>query len=146
MMIAFASLVLIQTENRRTFAACVYVFFNVIAHDLIFGKYGGLMYFGTGALFDLFAILIISKFALPSKLAFHLTIICLISIVLNIIGWAMWLTYMEPTLYTLGFIALNIYTLICLIQKEPSHGRHKGNNSRISFILSYFNRRNKLNT
>jgi len=92
------------------------------------------MYYGSAALFDLLAIILIANLAIPSVLAKQIMTISVVSIIFNYFGWVLWVTYMPPTIYNWSFIVLNLCTIICLIRREPGHGRHMGNNSGHSIV------------
>jgi len=124
----FGILSLMQKTPARRFVGYVIVITEVL-HYVLFNELDGLMYYGSAALFDLLAIILIVNLAIPSALAKQMLYISGVSIVFNYIGWSLWLTYMPPTIYNWSFIVLNLCTIICLIKREPGHGRHTGNNS-----------------
>ena len=125
----FGILCLAQKIPARRFVACVIALTEAL-HYGFFNDLDGLMYYGSAALFDLLAIVLIVNLAIPTALAKQMLFISAISIAFNYIGWALWITYMPPTIYNWSFIVLNLCTIICLIKREPGHGRHTGNNSR----------------
>lgn len=129
----FGVLCLAQKIPARRFVACVIASAEVL-HYVLFNELEGLMYYGSAALFDLLAIILIVNFSIPTALAKQMLLISSVSIVFNYIGWALWLTYMPPTLYNGSFIVLNLCTIICLIRREPWHGRQMGNNSGNSIV------------
>jgi len=124
----FGILCLTQKIPARRFVACVIAATEAL-HYGFFNELDGLMYYGSAALFDLLAIILIVNLAIPTVLAKQMLFISAISIAFNYIGWTLWLTYMPPTIYNWSFIVLNLCTIICLIKREPGHGRHTGDNS-----------------
>lgn len=132
----FGILSLLQKSPARRFVGYVIVITEAL-HYVFFNELDGLIYYGSAALFDLLAIILIVNLAIPSSLAKQMIYISLVSIIFNYIGWGLWLTYMAPTLYNLGFVVLNLCTIVFLIKKEPGHGRHEGDNSGDSIVYSY---------
>lgn len=137
----FAVLCLFQRASARRFVAYIVVV-SELSHYFLFNDYAGLLYYGSAALFDLFAIMLIAKVAIPTALASQMLAIYAASIALNYAGFVLWLTYMPPTLYNFGFIILNLLTIICLIKREPGHGRQDAGDSGDSILYrySYFSR------
>jgi len=132
----FGVLCLVQKIPARRFVACVIAGTEVL-HYGFFNDLDGIMYYGSAALFDLLTIILIVNLAIPTALAKQMLFVSAISIAFNYIGWMLWLTYMPPTLYNWSFIVLNLCTIICLIKREPGHGRHAGDNNRGSIVYSY---------
>jgi len=141
MLCIFGVLCLTQKIPARRFVACVIAATEAL-HYGFFNELDGLMYYGSAALFDLLAIILIVNLAISTVLAKQLLYICFASIIFNYIGFALWITYMSPTLYNWSFVVLNLFTIICLIKREPGHGRHASNNNgnSIVFCHNYFSR------
>jgi len=137
----FCVLVVFQKTNSRLFPAAILSLTEII-HYVLYDSADGLLYYGTDALLDLLAIMIIAKLAIPTSLAEQILYICSASIIFNYIGLVLWLTYMSPALYNWGFVVLNLCTIICLIKREPGHGRQATDNSSDSklYRYSYFSR------
>ena len=137
----FCLLAIFQKSNSRFFPAVI-LSVTEIVHYTLYDSADGLLYYGSDALLDLLAIMIIAKFAIPTVLARQLLYICSASIIFNYIGFALWITYMSPTLYNWSFVVLNLFTIICLIKREPGHGRHASDNNGnfIVFRHNYFSR------
>lgn len=57
-----------------------------------------LMYHGSAVLADL-VIILIAGYALTGRVSFDIMYINLCAIIVNFIGWALWLEYYPPTLY-----------------------------------------------
>jgi len=133
----FGVLCLTQKIPARRFVACVIAATEAV-HYGFFNELDGLMYYGSAALFDLLAIILIVNLAIPTVLAKQILYISIVSIVLNYIGWTLWLTYMPPTVYNWSFVVLNLFTIICLIKREPGHGGRASDNSG-DFIIYHHN-------
>lgn len=135
----FCVLSLFQRSNYRVIPAVVLSLTEVI-HYSLFDSASGLLYYGSDALLDLLAIMIIAKLAIPTALAMQIMFICAASIILNYAGFAIWIAYMPPNIYNWGFVVLNLCTLICLIKREPGHGRQNAGDSSDSFVYrnNYF--------
>ena len=133
----FGILCLIQKIPARRFVACVIAGTEAL-HYGFFNDLDGLMYYGSAALFDLLAIILIVNLAIPTVLAKQMITISVVSIIFNYFGWVLWFTYMPPTIYNWSFAVLNLCTIICLIRKESSHGGHASDNSG-DFIVYHYN-------
>lgn len=106
-----------QCELNRFYIALVY-FLSVFVHDLFFSSTTGIVYYGSAAMFDLLAIIIISNIQPISKTTIAITNICFLSIVLNLIGWLIWFLYWPPLPYNAAFIILYASAFIALIRQD----------------------------
>lgn len=107
----------LQPNAQRFFAAIV---FSVItlSHDFFMSQYDGFLYYGSAALFDLFIIIITSGINPVPKMVIHLHIICMISILLNLMGWALWFFYYPPLIYNSLFIVIYLWSLVVLLRRD----------------------------
>ena len=133
---SFAIMCFLQGKPSRRFVAYV-IALSELSHYVIFNDAVGLLYYGSAALFDLLSIMIIAKLAIPTALARQMLYICSASIVFNYIGFTLWLTYMSPVLYNWGFVVINLLTIICLIKREPGHGRQNAGDSSDSKLYRH---------
>ena len=138
---AFAVMCFFQGMPSRRFVAYI-IAITELLHYLLFNDSEGLLYYGSAALFDLLAIMMIAHLAIPTSLAKQVLFICSASIVMNYAGFVLWISYLSPSLYNWGFVVLNLCTIICLIKREPGHGRQATDNSSDSklYRYSYFSR------
>lgn len=132
----FCMLSLFQRSKYRVLPAAVLALTEVI-HYWLFDSADGLLYYGSDAMLDLLAIMIIAKLAIPTALAMQVMFICVASIVLNYAGFAVWMAYMPPDIYNWGFVVLNLCTIICLLKREPGHGRQDAGDSSDSFVYRH---------
>jgi len=133
---AFAAMCFLQGMPSRRFVAYV-IAITELFHYLLFNDTEGLLYYGSAALFDLLAIMMIAHLAIPTNLAKQVLFICSASIVMNYMGFVLWIAYMSPALYNWGFVVLNLCTIICLIKREPGHGRQATDNSSGTVIYRH---------
>lgn len=87
-------------------------------HYLFMNDISGLPYYGSAALVDLAVLCFIGGFFINSNISLILCKICAISIVLNFIGWLMWMMYIKPDLYNLAYYALYSWVIIVLLQRD----------------------------
>lgn len=64
-----------------------------------------LMYHGSAVLADL-VIILIAGYALTGRVSFDIMYINLCAVIVNFIGWALWLEYYPPTLYNWSMSAI----------------------------------------
>jgi len=106
-----------QPTATRSFAAVVFV--SVAwAHELAFAHLTGLPYYasaGAGALAIIVALKLLDH---PPRIALTLVRICLVSIVLNFIGWVLWVTYSEPAPYNVATFCIFVWALITLLSRD----------------------------
>ncbi|MCK5018039.1 MAG: hypothetical protein KAS32_13365 [Candidatus Peribacteraceae bacterium] len=89
-----------------------------LMHDLYLSSLDGLFYYGSAAVFDFVVIILLSKLK-PIMLVCDIQLISLISMILNAIGWAMWMFYLSPALYNGAFIGL--YLCACFVIGRGTH-------------------------
>jgi len=133
----FCALCFIQRTQARKFAAGVFALIY-LAHYIAFNKYGGFMYYGTDAIFNLVIIFLLYKSQPATSLGLDLQFVCFASIVINAIGYVLWFSYMDPVLYNWAFVMLHFYAVYCLTRKERHYGDSEIDSS-IPFLRSYFN-------
>jgi hypothetical protein len=113
-------LVFRQPTAQRFYAACCFVVPTVL-HDFIFAKYDGLLYYGSAALTDSISVALLSIIG-SCKLAYNLQRLCLVSILLNFVGWITWTSFWSPTIYNLSFLALYTTAALLMLRKEKADG------------------------
>jgi len=138
-LILFAVAPLIQSSFDRLLVASVYIYGNVLMHETLFSSLDGLAYYGSAALADLFTIMILTSVIVSTELCGKMISICIISILLNICGWAIWFSEADPTAYNLSFAVLNAYTIYLLISGDKRHGRLGADGGRGSIVWCYLN-------
>lgn len=104
----------IMALKKRSASILMFASMNLI-HDLFFSGLDGLAYYGSAAFFDMVVYLSIDD---KPGLDKEMKLICKITISLNIIGWLMWMQYLDPAPYDFAFIILNMYAIYILIKDE----------------------------
>lgn len=117
--LAYASLLTIfrQKNVARFYAASVYLLV-AMAHELAFKDVDGPQYYGIAAMADLLIMILTSQISRMPKMVINLHRLCLVSIIGNGIGWVMWYSYMPPNLYNYFFVALYIWAIIILCERD----------------------------
>jgi hypothetical protein len=111
--------VLAQPDIYRYAAAATFACLSLV-YNGISGALDGAWYYIGAALVDLTALWVLAQIKPVPLLAIRLQYLCLASIVLNFIGWAMWFAYLEPALYDTAFIALYLVALYVLLKKDQA--------------------------
>jgi len=129
-------LCLLQPNLNRGVISGLFGLF-ILIQDVIFINVDGMAYFLSAGICDLIIIAIISKVTPTSILCYRLQVICLASIVLNLIGLLMWYSYMEPHFYNWSFVVLNSYAIYCLTRREPGYGGRASDNNGNSIVFRH---------
>ena len=137
-MIDFLTLVivgiaLLQSTTERMAIALVFASFTFV-HNTFMYTLDGFMYYGSDALFYLLVILIISGTDSKARLAIDIQKISICAIILDFIGWQMWLLYIQPTGYNVAFMALYAWTIIILLRGEPEDVGNHAMGARFHFL------------
>ena len=103
---------LFQRDAGKRKIACFYSLMTVL-HILSLGETTGLIYYGSAALFDFIILMVIIQDTKNSRLVTRLSIICLVEIVCNSIGYVMWFAYVPSTAYNITYLI--IYLIIIAI-------------------------------
>ena len=124
-----------QPNRPRFFAGLVFSGAAVFSDHLL-SSTGGYIYYIASSVFALAIIILISFIRPITKLAVSLQKICLASILLNFLGWVMWMLYMPPVMYNSLFVALYICALLTLTTRNKSDvGEYKLHSWRSSLHL-----------
>lgn len=114
-----------QPSQSRIFTATAFVG-TLIFHEIFFSASAGLVYHGWASLFYV-GIIILTSFAAPvTRLVLDIHKICLASIFINALGWALWFFYFPPAIYNIAYIGLHCWAIYALMQRT----RRKGNDFR----------------
>ena len=116
--IVLVLLALSQPNTQRLYAASVFISIT-IGHDALLSKLDGLAYYGTAASLDLLIILITAGIDPVSKMVIRLQRVCIVSVLINLMGYAAWYLYMPPTVYNIAYCMLYLWTLIIFIDRDP---------------------------
>lgn len=114
---ALAIGILFQQNAPRLYAALV--FSSIIyAHEYFMSSADGLLYYGSAALFDLIAVVILGMINPLPKMVLRLQVICMLFIFVNFAGWLLWFTYKPPFYYDLACAVLFAATLVALLLRD----------------------------
>jgi len=115
--------ILFQPTIKRLCVALSFVS-AISLHDYLLSNHEGLAYYGSAALFDL-AIMFFIRWINPiSLMSLRLSMISVISIMLNFAGWILWITYQPPTIYNYAFVALYTISILTLIKRDDNVGNN----------------------
>tara|TARA_R110000782_G_scaffold58007_4_gene121469 strand:+ start:489 stop:950 length:462 start_codon:yes stop_codon:yes gene_type:complete len=121
-----------QRAAHNLYAAVIFVSFALM-HDFIGPDLDGWAYYGSAAILDCIALILLSGIRPVTKMVFHLELILLFSIIGNFLGWVMWVNYMAPTTYDAGFVVLYLLALLALLKGTSNVGDFTGSSWRSCF-------------
>jgi hypothetical protein len=75
----------------------------------------GLAYYVSGAIAASAIVILTSFFDKVPRLVISLHKICFSAIILNAIGWLVWVFYLPPIMYNMAFIALYLWAIFTLM-------------------------------
>lgn len=104
---------ILQSDKRRM-TALVYSLL-VLIHEIFFQGLNGYWYFITAALMGVSIMVIIANLQYTTKLTENLMKISFCFIIVNFIGWLMWMTYIDLLLYQYVSILLYITAIVSLL-------------------------------
>lgn len=120
-----------QPTIQRTFCAVVFILAILALVLFTFGvSYFELDYvwrYIGAALACLSVVLITSQLSSIPDLLPNLHIVCLISVIINALGYWAWYEYKHPVLYDISFIVIYMYTIILFRTRD--YENESGNNS-----------------
>jgi hypothetical protein len=118
---ALVAAAICQPTAERFIAAAGFVAAAWI-HELFFSHLEGFAYHGTAAVGALAVMIMISRIIIPSPMIISIHRICIVSILMNFMGWVAWRAYLPPDPYNVAMLVVFIWALITLSRKEPTHG------------------------
>lgn len=130
---------LVQSNSARGRIAWCYAG-AVALHIFIFSAYEGWLYYGSAAVLALMVIMVIALADTNRRMVKNLHLICLVSILLNFIGWVMWVTYLPPFIYNVLFMLLYCAAIAAILREELDVGDTTGA-WRYSGFLGHTNKR-----
>ena len=105
-----------QLNAPRLYAALAYILVNTSCE--FFFADTDVYYYGIAAMADLLIMILTSQIRPMPKMVINLHRLCLASIVGNGIGWIMWYSYMPPDIYNYFFMALYIWAIFILCERN----------------------------
>lgn len=122
LLITMCIVALIQPNMSRLFGAVIFAGLTMV-HDIFLSDLDGLAYYGSAALTDSAIIMLTSGIFPIPVMVVRLHYICLISILVNAIGWVMWMAYLSPIVYNMTFMLIYFCVIITMIRKDTSDVR-----------------------
>lgn len=105
----------LQPDKERRTVAGVFCCATLL-HHVYMSELDGFLYYGSAAVFDLAIISILSKMHTISNIVLKLQRICVVSILVNLIGWGCWYHYLPPDIYNLAFLFIYLWVIAALLQ------------------------------
>ena len=110
----------IQPTKQRLIAALLTSAPTCWHHLGYFDVYG-FAYYGSAAVIDAGIIAALSLVRPIPKMAIRLQTLCTISIGLNVVGWVLWRTGLEPTVYNWAYVVFYASMLLTMIRRGHSN-------------------------
>ncbi len=107
---------LLQPSQSRLYTGGVFVGV-LILHEIFFSASTGLMYYGMASLFYVTIIMLTAVAAPVTRLVLDIHKICLASIFINALGWALWFFYFPPAIYNIAYLGLHCWAIYTLMQR-----------------------------
>jgi len=111
----------LQPTAERKYAGMVFAVLAAIHHALMFNVDGWLYYF-TAAIADAMVIMLTIRLRPISKVIETVHTICYISILMNFIGWVMFMSYLPHHAYNASFLLIYGWAIINLMRGESTDG------------------------
>ncbi len=135
-----AALTFVQPNAGRMYAGFVFITMTLV-HDIFLSDlYGTLYYFSAGAC-DLLIMILIAGIRPIPKMVLKLHMLCIISCLSNLFGWAIWFSFYPPFLYNVLFVFIYLYALYVFIKRDSSDVGDFTLDSWISCFRFYFSPR-----
>ena len=112
-----ALVVIVQPNAGRTLAACIFAGATIL-YSSASGLLSGAEYYIGAAMVDLAILILLSGIYPAPRLVGKLQCVCVASIVLNFLGWALWFFYLPPVAYEWAFIGLYAYAVYALLKRD----------------------------
>ncbi len=119
LLIALLFCVIAQPTVVRGYVAILFVIVTML-HELVGVRLDGLAYYGSAALCDLAIIVLTSGLRPVPAMVSRIHLICLASIIVNAVGWAMWAAYLPPTVYDAAFVLIYLVAVVAMLKKDSS--------------------------
>lgn len=104
---------LVQPNAARRVVAGIFCCIT-LSHDIYLSHLDGFLYYGSAAFFDLVIILLLAALYAPCDMILKLQKVCLVSILVNLIGWVCWYLYLPPVVYNVAFLLIYLHVLVIL--------------------------------
>ncbi len=110
------SLLSLLQDKKRRMTAHIFVLMTLI-HTVLWSKQpdNGYLYFLSSAINDLMIILVIANLKYITKLTENLMKISFCFIIVNSLGWIMWMAYLDLFIYQYAAMLLYMWTIVVLL-------------------------------
>lgn len=129
-----------QPTKTRKIAACCFAGF-IVFHDRVLGELDGFAYYGSAALADLIVVALLHKIEPTHKMALALQRLCIVSILTNLAGYLLWLSYSPPMAYDLAFVAVFAWAVWIMTRDLANVGDPTGDRGGVGFWRNGVTRR-----
>jgi hypothetical protein len=119
---ALLLLVLVQPSIGRAYVAGVFALFTAV-HNLFMYPLDGIAYYASDAVFYLFVIAATGLLTDVTRFTIQLHRICIAAIILDALGWVVWMLYLPPDVYNVAFMALYAIAIVVFIRRDEADGR-----------------------
>ena len=92
-----------------------------LAHEFFMSDVNSFSYYTSAAIFDLIAMTIMSLIKPVTLITLRLNLICVISVVINFCGWALYYFYCSPITYDIAFVVVYAVVIYLLLSRDKGH-------------------------
>ncbi len=93
-----------------------------------------------GSVIDILIIICLTKISEPTKLVAFLAIACLASILINLIGWIMFMMHLDPIYYEMaGVVLYAVVIFLSLWSKTNGHANNNRTDSGVHRLYTFGN-------
>ena len=137
-LVGLLAVTFLQPNAPRFFGALIFTGL-IVGHQVLLSDLDGLAYYGSAAIFDLLFMLFTSNMNPVPDMVFKLYKVCIASIVVNALGWMLWVMYWPHLIYNCAFLAIYGWAFAVLIRRDKADvGGFAGSSWRACFRYDSF--------
>jgi hypothetical protein len=125
----------IQPDKPR-FLTCLSYASLTFMHEVFISKFTSLPYYSTAAIFDLMSMILMSHVKPVNNLIVKLSVLCVISIVLNFYGWLIYMLYFDPITYNIAFMLIYAVVIFLFVVRDKN-SEHNGTYNSGEFSIRF---------
>ena len=115
-------LAVLQPTKHRRYVASIFAALTLI-HNSSLHHLEGIAYYGSDALFLLAIMFGVTKLQKTTDLTIEIMKICIVGMLLDCVGWVLWMLWAPLIGYNVAFMALYAYAIIQLRKRDKADER-----------------------
>ena len=108
---------LLQPTVSRAIPAILYAFMTAM-HYVCMDRIEGPVYYVAAAIIDFTCLSLAYWVSTKATLSYQIMMICFVSIIINTMGWIMYMAYMRPDTYNMLSLALYLWAIAVLLKRD----------------------------